>query len=258
MPREQRTKKPAQKPERAPKNKRRHAEVIDAAVKRFYENGYSDTSVEDIANELGILKGSLYYYITSKEDLLYEIVRGVNSEVAALLARALEDDHLPPLERLTNYVIAQVDYNANNIQKLTVYYDDLPLLGPSRLKEIRRTLHEIEQGVTHLILEAQQRGDIDASLDPALATYAVFAPLAWMYRWYKPRKSVGPEAIAEFLSQFMLSGLTGTRAPLAALPDGQHEPATGGFRPRLVGSAQAGRAATDVVAQTRRKRSRPT
>lgn len=215
MPRAPRTTK-TNKP-RSPRTKRRHAEVVDAAVKRFYESGYSDTSVEDIANELGILKGSLYYYITSKEDLLYEIVRDVNNEVAQLLAGALADTHLPPLERLARYVIAQVGYNTRNIQKITVYYDDLPLLASGRLKEIRRTLHEIEQGVTNLIIEAQQHGDIDRAVDPALATYAVFSTVNWMYRWYKPRGSLGAQEIADFIASFITSGLSDSRIPVAEL-----------------------------------------
>jgi AcrR family transcriptional regulator len=182
----------------------------------FNEHGYSDTSVGDIADELGILKGSLYYYIESKEDLLYEIVRDVNDEVAALLAAATEDDELPPLERLSNYIVAQVEYNVSNIKKITVYYDDLPLLGDQRLKGIRRTLHEIESGVTDLIIEAQKRGDIDKSVDPALATYMVFATLNWMYRWYKPRGRLRPPQIAEFIADFVVRGLTEVRA---AVPD---------------------------------------
>lgn len=190
--------------------------MLDAAVQTFYERGYSDTSVGDIADQLGILKGSLYYYIESKEDLLYEIVRDVNDNVAALLATALEDKQLPPLQRLANYIVAQVEYNASNIKEITVYYDDLPLLGSPRLKEIRRTLRGIETGVTDLIVEAKARGDIDASVDPALATYAVFATLNWMYRWYRPRGRLRPTEIAEFISEFVLRGLTGARVPLHA------------------------------------------
>ena len=225
MPRAPRTSKTvnSSEPQRSAKSRRRHAEVLDAAVNMFYESGYSDTSVEDIANELGILKGSLYYYIRSKEDLLYEIVRDVNDDVAALLTAALENQQLTPLERLTNYMLAQVEYNASNIKKITVYYDDLPLLARGRLTEIRRTLHDIEKGVTDLITEAQQRGDIDASLDPALATYAVFATVNWMYRWYKPRGRFRSAEIAEFIAQFTLHGLTGAHTPPPATNTNRHQ-----------------------------------
>ena len=52
----------------------RRAEVFDAAAQIFYEKGYEAASIQDIADQLGLLKGSLYYYISSKEDVLYEII----------------------------------------------------------------------------------------------------------------------------------------------------------------------------------------
>jgi AcrR family transcriptional regulator len=197
--------------------KRRQEEVVAAAVRMFYESGYSETSVEDIAGELGILKGSLYYYISSKEDLLYAIVLEVHTEVQSLLTTALSDEGVAPLERLSSYVRAQVEYNALNAKKITVYYDDLDRLGAKRLTEIRHSLHAMENMVTELIRQAQQRGDVDASLDPVLASHAVFATVNWIYRWYKPRGRLTPEQISAFVVQYILNGLTGARvAPVPA------------------------------------------
>src|SRR5690242_13433489 len=48
------------------KTKKRDREVLDTAARVFYERGYSDASVQDVADELGILKGSLYHYIKTK------------------------------------------------------------------------------------------------------------------------------------------------------------------------------------------------
>ena len=59
-----RVEKKASKPPR-----RRQQEVIEAAARVFHEKGYESTSIQDIAEAVGILKGSLYYYIRSKEDL---------------------------------------------------------------------------------------------------------------------------------------------------------------------------------------------
>ncbi len=56
--------------------KRRDQEVIDAAAKVFYERGFADASVQDVADELGILKGSLYHYIETKEDSAVPAARG--------------------------------------------------------------------------------------------------------------------------------------------------------------------------------------
>ena len=60
--------------------RRRHLEVLEAAARVFHEKGYESTSIQDIADAVGILKGSLYYYITSKEDLLFEILQDVHEQ----------------------------------------------------------------------------------------------------------------------------------------------------------------------------------
>ena len=193
------------------RRRRRQGEVVAAAVRMFYESGYSETSVEDIATELGILKGSLYYYIASKEDLLYAIVTEVHSEAEQLLSDATKDEAVPPLDRLSSYVSSQVEYNAHNTMKIAVYYRDLQLLGADRLASIRAGLHALEDVVIDLIREAQQRGEVDRSLDPLLASHAVFASVNWIYRWYKPGGRLKSDEIAAFVVQFVLHGLTGAR-----------------------------------------------
>ncbi|HEY9563993.1 MAG TPA: helix-turn-helix domain-containing protein, partial [Nocardioides sp.] len=50
-------------------------DVVSAAARVFSEKGFGGASLEDVANEVGMLKGSLYNYIKSKEDLLFAIVR---------------------------------------------------------------------------------------------------------------------------------------------------------------------------------------
>ncbi len=203
-------------PARGERRRRRQEEVVAAAVRMFYESGYSETSVEDIATELGILKGSLYYYIASKEDLLHAIVGDVHAEVEQLLAEATSDRELPPLERLSNYVSSQVEYNARNAMKISVYYHDMELLAADRLAAIREGRQAIEGVVVGLIREAQARDEIDRSVDPLLASHAVFAAVNWIYRWYKPGGRIVPDEIAAFVVQFVLNGLTGARVERGA------------------------------------------
>jgi AcrR family transcriptional regulator len=192
-----------------PSTKRREAEVIEAAIAIFHERGYSDTSVEEIANALGILKGSLYYYIDSKEDLLFAIVRDVHEDVERLLAEALEDDGSTPLERLRRYIRSQTEYNARNIAKISVYYDDMSRLSSTRMVEIRDARREAERAIRALVVEAQEAGEIPASIDPRLAGQSIFATVNWVYRWYDPNGRIGPDELADFTACYALHGLTG-------------------------------------------------
>src|ERR1700742_4125495 len=105
---------------RKPRVRRRAAEVEEAATDLFHRQGYEATSVEDIAGALGILKGSLYYYISSKEDLLFEIVSEVHADVQRILDEQVGIDDVAPLERIARYVREQALYNVRNVPRISV------------------------------------------------------------------------------------------------------------------------------------------
>src|SRR5215210_3001342 len=129
-----RTTKAAAAPAKAPK--KRDREVFDAAARVFYERGYSDASVQDVADELGILKGSLYHYIKTKEDLLFRLLEETHDDIYAVLQSVSAVEGLEPLERLELYVRRQVEYNMDNLLRVSVYYHDLERLSPERRQRI--------------------------------------------------------------------------------------------------------------------------
>src|SRR4029079_10204677 len=104
--------KAAATPAKAPK--KRDREVLDAAARVFYERGYSDASVQDVADELGILKGSLYHYIDTKEDLLFRLLQETHDEIYLILEEVAALEGLNPIDRLEIYIRKQVEYNIDN------------------------------------------------------------------------------------------------------------------------------------------------
>ncbi|MFN8217068.1 MAG: TetR/AcrR family transcriptional regulator [Solirubrobacterales bacterium] len=191
---------------------RREQEILDAAVDTFHAKGYAATSVDDIASAAGILKGSLYYYIDSKEDLLWLIVQEVHHDVAKLMKTALARTELAPLERLAEYVRGQVDYNARNIKRIRVYYHDYDQLSTENVERVRESRRQNEGLVLDLIREAKVVGELPANIDVRLATNTAYATIIWMYTWFKPKGGVSGEAYGEFCAEFVVSGLRGARS----------------------------------------------
>jgi AcrR family transcriptional regulator len=190
----------------------REQEILDAAVDIFHANGYSATSVDDVANSVGILKGSLYYYMDSKEDLLARIVEEVHEDVEEIIRVALARADLPPLERLAEYLRNQVDYNIRNIKRNRVYYHDYDQLSPPRLASVRKSRRSNEQSIIALVKEAKEAGEIPATMNERLATKNVFAPIIWMYTWYKPGGGVSGKELGDFCADFVVNGLRGPAA----------------------------------------------
>lgn len=196
--------------------KRRENEVIDAAVEIFHRQGYADTTVEEIANALGILKGSLYHYISSKEDLLFRVLEEVHEEVGAVMDRVLAEEGLTPLQRLHRYVHDQVEYNARHVARISVYYRDMDQLSEERRALIRGRRKEHERVLVGLVREAQEGGEIPEGLDPKLSVACTFATIIWVYTWYRPGGRTSPAKLADFCADFVVRGLAAGQAELPA------------------------------------------
>lgn len=84
----------------------RKNEILDVAEQLFVEKGFDNTSTNDIINEIGIARGTLYYHFKSKEDILDTIVERIRREKIAEAAAIVADRKIPLLERLTGSVLA--------------------------------------------------------------------------------------------------------------------------------------------------------
>ncbi len=187
--------------------KRRDREVLEAAARVFHERSYATASVQEVADELGILKASLYHYIDSKEELLFRLLDEVHEEVQEILDEVKAVPDLDPIERLTLYTRRQVEYNAHNLAKISVYYHDVDRLGDARRAEIfaRRKVHE--RFVVGLIRQAQAEGLAQPSSDPRVLANLVFATIIWLYRWYRPDGRLSPENLGAMCAGFVQRGI---------------------------------------------------
>jgi AcrR family transcriptional regulator len=202
------------------RSKKREREIIDTAAEIFHRQGYADTSVQDVADAVGILKGSLYYYIDSKEDLLFHVLLEVHDDAKGILDDVGALD-APPLVRLHEYIRRHIEYNARNLSKIGVYYHDFGLLTADRRDVIVKQRRMYEDFVVSLIVEAQEAGEVDGSLNPRLVANAVFGMVNWIYTWFKPGGGAGPEYLGELYAKLVISGITGAtmpEAPAAAKP----------------------------------------
>jgi AcrR family transcriptional regulator len=173
----------------------------------FARRGYAAATVQDVADELGMLKGSIYYYIKSKEELLFRLLDGVYDDVDALLTDVVALPDLDPLERLCEYVRRQVTYTLRNLVRVSVYYNDLDQLGDDRRKEILRRPRIHEDFIIGLVLEGQRLGLIDDTREARLLAYNLFAAVIWPYRWYKPGGRIKLEDAVEGCVAFVRGGL---------------------------------------------------
>lgn len=199
--------------------RQRESEVYAVAARLFNERGYAATSVENVAEALGMLKGSLYYYIDSKEDLLFNIVSEVHAESLKIIEHALSRTDLDARQRLALYVRDQVRFNASNVARVSAYYRDLDQLAPERVQEIRARQRVHFRGLVALVDEAQKSGLFAKGVNPALAAHALLSTVIWPYTWFRAGGKVTADELAAFCVGYVFGGLENfnSRADYGAL-----------------------------------------
>jgi AcrR family transcriptional regulator len=159
--------------------------VVDAAAELFSRQGYAATSIQDIADAVGLLGGSLYHYIDTKEDLLYAVILEAHQHTAALghAAVNLDDDANAKLRLI---VRRHLEGAGTNLAKLRVFYHECGSLSPLRLQEIVADRDSYEHSLRRIIKMGQAEGAFAPHLDPVLTSIAILAMLNSVQQWYRP------------------------------------------------------------------------
>jgi TetR/AcrR family transcriptional regulator, cholesterol catabolism regulator len=191
----------------------REGDVTRAAIEVFFEKGYAASSVQDIADVVGVLKGSLYYYISSKEDLLFRIVDSVHEQSSAILDEVLALD-IPAIERLHRYISRHVKWCLDNADEVTVFFRDWRYLTGERLTVVEKRRRRYERVIRQLIAAAQTEGDIDAGVDPRYASSFILSAVNHAAEWYDHGSGTGSDSttrIAAAYADMAVGTLVGTR-----------------------------------------------
>jgi TetR/AcrR family transcriptional regulator, cholesterol catabolism regulator len=187
----------------------RRQEIVEAATEVFRRRGYSAASIQEIADEVGLLKGSLYYYIDSKEDLLFAVLSETYDLARAQIEQVEALEGLGPLDRLAAYIEAHVNFIAEHTTKIAIYYTDFDLVGEDRKPLLVKQRKVFERYITDLITQAQKAGEVSHTVDPKIAAYLILGAMNWAYTWYRPDGRVSPRKLGRLAAELALNGLRG-------------------------------------------------
>lgn len=191
----------------------RRQEILDVAARLFAERGFDGTSMDDIAKALGMLKGSLYYWIQSKEALLDDVLASnpILEEVAT--CEKIMGRKIPAAEQLRLMIHVHIDAWIRYPHNFRVFLDYSPLSSnlSSTLVAQRGSLEDMFKRV---IREGVLRGEFQVEeSDLSIIVNSIFGVLNWFPRWYRPHGPASPEYIADVMTNLVLGGLSGgTRA----------------------------------------------
>jgi AcrR family transcriptional regulator len=183
----------------------READLLTAAIRLFRQRGYHATSMEDLAQALGMNRGSLYHYIPSKDELLWIVLSHSFDLLDTRVVPILASD-CPPVERLRGAIREHLRVAADHADELSLIQIELRSLSADRRAEMigRR------DGYERLWRDAVARGVESGALRPIdvrLAGIGILSACNWFTQWFRPGGGLDVDEIAERFTDLFLVGL---------------------------------------------------
>ena len=184
----------------------RDEEILAAAIQVFSQKGYAAASLQDVADAVGLLKGSLYHYISSKESLLYRIFQESHEEGSALMA-AVDELGLPPDAKLREFVRRLTLFYEQNRERASLYFGEWRHLTGEDRETVMEQRRDFELYVRTMISDAHEAGLTDPGLDVKLATRYILTGVNGVILWYRPEGPLPAEDIAEQIAELACSSI---------------------------------------------------
>src|SRR6516164_1784640 len=183
----------------------RRTELTRTAARLFAEKGYHGTSIGDLAEAMGVQKGSLYAHIESKADLLWEVA----SEGSAAFHAALDSvpDEGPVVERIRTALRAHLRVVAEQLDVATVFVREWRFLSGERREQFVAERRRYEERVRDLFRDGVESSELRTDLDVATAALLFLSAANWAYTWLRP--GADTDELADRFYAVLLDGMRG-------------------------------------------------
>jgi AcrR family transcriptional regulator len=194
-------------------NERRWQEVLDAAAALFEQKGFQATTLQDVASEVKILAPSLYYYIRTKEDLLFSVMRRAHQFGLALLAEPADLAGADPETRLEAFIRRWM--GGTYPPPIRVVERDIRFLSAEHRREVLAWRDEMDDYVAGIVRHGIEEGVFDPSVDPGVAASTLFVVLNATRTWFREPGRISYPELTDWYAGLFLAGLR-----TGALPTG--------------------------------------
>ena len=187
----------------------RRAELSRHAARLFAEKGYHGTSVGDLAQALGVQKGSLYAHIGGKQELLYEAMREGADAFHDGLDGIPED--LAVTERIRLALRAHLATVGDQLDVATIFVQEWRNLEGEHREEILGERRRYEDRIRALFREGRELGELRSDLDESVAALLFLSAANWAYTWLRP--GADTDDLADRFYALLVDGMRGYSTP---------------------------------------------
>jgi TetR/AcrR family transcriptional regulator len=186
------------------RRQRRRIEVLHAALRAFRDRGYHATTLDDIAERLGVGKTALYHYFPDKEAILYACHQESLTELDRIIRGARR--YASATERLAYVIREHVRVMTDTLEGSPLAFE-VPALAPERQRLIIAARDRYERALRRMIDEGIAAGEF-RGVEPKIAVFAILGAVNWIARWYRPEGTLTAQELGRQFAEHLVGGLT--------------------------------------------------
>lgn len=183
---------------------RRH-QILSTSSKLFAEKGFPGSSMRNISAQMGVEAASLYSHISSKEELLQEIIFPLGEELLKQLDE-VNDIYFNGEEKLRVAIKNHVEVLCRNMDAFQVFIQDWKYLTEPHLSQFKKMRDRYESGFRQIIQTGMDE-NIFENLDKKFVVLTLLSSVNWVAQWYNPEGPLTPEKIAENIADILIYGI---------------------------------------------------
>lgn len=183
----------------------KYQEIIKAAARVFKAKGYHAATVQDIASEVGILKGSLYHHIQGKEQLLTEVLMCAVNVLRDGLSMVLALD-CPPEEKLKRAILFHLQAYLGH-EELPVFYREVSNLSPGSRDKLNAAIKEYEEMWMKILQDGIAKAAFRDDLPASIILKSIFGMCNWTHKWFRQDGQFSPAEVGEMFYRIILEGI---------------------------------------------------
>ena len=190
--------------------------LLAQAAQVFADRGYHQTSMRDLAKATGVSLSGLYYYVNSKEELLFLIQERNFRAVLTSLRDALPGTR-NPVDRLSVFVENHLEFFVSHISEMKVLSHEAGSLTGDYLAKVNTIKREYTLILMDILAEIEQTNG-PAHVNRRVAAYSLFGMMNWIYTWYNPLGDLDVGLLSQNMCRLFLGGYVGLPVPEASMP----------------------------------------
>ena len=180
--------------------------IYRSAARVIHQKGYDATSLNDIAEAVGLTKGGLYHYINGKQNLLFKIMNYALDLLDAEVVKPVKN--MPDAEqRLRSLIELHASLIIDKGIEMTILLDESTGLTSEDLATITKRRNRHYRFVRGIVERLKVEGKLHPNIDVTIITHSIIGQLQWLARWYHPGGRLKRNRTIEEFTRSVMAGV---------------------------------------------------